>query len=484
MRSRWYWLLVAAAVSAPPAAADPPPGRPAEPRLILFGSWRLRQEYWNWFDDGDQGRYSFTGSLLRFGGSYVTPRFEATLELEQPTLANLPRDASLAPPLGQLGLGAAYRDANLSQEASLFVKQAFVRVRAPGTSGSGARLGRLEFIDGAETSPKDPSLAWMKRERIAHRLLGTFGFTHVGRSFDGGEAVYARPDFTVTLFAGMPTQGVFNLDGGGTLDEVKVGYAAVTRPLSGTGFQGDARVFGLHYRDERSGVVKQDNRPERARAADKEPVAIHTVGGHFLGLWETAGGKLDGLLWAAGQWGDFGSLSHEAFSLAAELGFQPNGVPGSCWFRVGFLHASGDGDPADGDHGTFFPVLPTPRLYARFPFYTNANLNDAFAQVIFKPAPGVTVRSDLHALWLADAPDLWYVGGGAFERSAFGFGGRPSGNHRGLATLLDVSVDWQWRKDTALTGYLGYAWGGDVIRSIYGGRRSGLFGYVELIRRF
>jgi alginate export protein len=476
--------------TAPPAATGQPapaaqPAAPARPKreFLFTGSWRTRQEVWDWFGRGDEGRYTFTGSLLRFGGTYATPRHDLSLELAQPTLLNLPKDASLPPPSGQLGHGASYRDANGGQELSLFVKQAFWRVKGLGGKSNSARLGRFEFVDGTETVPKEPSLAWLKRERIAHRLLGTFGFTHVGRSFDGGQFVHNTPDLNLTFFGGMPTEGVFDLDGGATLDDIKVGYAAATRPLTGKRFQGEGRLFGLYYLDERDGVVKTDNRPLPVRMADQEEVSIGTVGGHFLGLWDTGCGKVDGTLWTAGQFGDFGGLSHGAFALAAEAGFQPRGMRWSPWLRAGFFHASGDGDPADGDHGTFFPVLLTPRIYARFPFYTLANLNDAFAQVVLKPHPKWTVRSDVHALWLADPNDLWYIGGGAFQGPSFGYAGRPSNGKQSLATLVDLSADYQVRKYTTLSAYFGYAFGGGVIDRIYDGE-DGLYGYLEFTQRW
>lgn len=479
---------VRAAAAAGPGGTPAPGAAPAAPdpkrQLLLGGSLRVRQEYWDWFGPQKEGRYTYTGSLLRLGATYLTPKHELALELAQPTLLNLPTDATLPGALGQLGQGPSYRDANAPQETSLFVKQAYWRVKGVTGPGSNARLGRFEFVDGAEVMPKDPSLAWLKRERIAHRLVGTFGFTHVGRSFDGGQYVHTSPDQNVTLFAGMPTEGVFDLDGGTTLDDIQVGYASVTRSYRWKGFQGEGRLFGIYYLDDRDGVVKTDNRPLPVRRADTQDVNIGTFGGHAIGLWETPAGKVDGLFWAAGQVGGFGSLSHSAFSGAAELGFQPKGMAWNPWVRAGFFHASGDEDPADGTHETFFPVLPTPRIYARFPFFTLANLNDAFAQVIVKPHPKLTLRGDVHGLWLADESDLWYLGGGAFQRPTFGYGGRPSHGKRGLATLVDLSADYQWRKHTTFSGYIGYAWGGDVIDRTYGSGSTGLLGYLEVTRKF
>ena len=477
-----------AAPANPGATAPATPAAPAKarPRLVPFGSLRLRQEVWDWFGDlGGADRYTFTGSLLRFGAAYTSRRHDLTLELSQPTLLNLPWDASLAAPQGQLGLGAAYRDANVPQEASLFVKQAFWRYKGLGSAANSARLGRFEFIDGTETTPKDPSLAWLKRERIAHRLIGNFGWSHVQRSFDGGQLVRDTPGFNVTLFAGMPTEGVFDLDGGATLDQVKVGYAAATKPLSGRRFAGDARLFGIYYLDERDGLVNTDNRPLPVRTADTGDVSITTLGGHFAGVRDLGAGKADALLWGAGQWGDWGRQRHGALAFSAEVGYQPKGLWGSPWFRAGFSHFSGDGNSGNGRHGTFIPLLPTPRIYARFPFFTEANLNDAFFQAILRPHPKLTLRGDLHFLSLADQDDLWYAGGGAFQdQPSFGYAGRPSNGKSRLATLYDVSVEYQVRKYTTLSGYFGYARGGGVVERLDGAGSDGFLGFLELTRRW
>lgn len=482
--------VASVAQAAPPAPAPSVPASapPTKKRaLVPFGTWRLRQEVWDWFGDGLGGadRYTFTGSLLRFGAAYTSPRHDLTIELAQPTLLNLPTDASLAPPLGQLGLGAAYRDANAPTEASIFIKQGFWRVKGVGSQPNSLRLGRFEFIDGTETVPKDASLAWMKRERIAHRLLGNFGFSHVQRSFDGAQFVRNTPGLNLTFMGGLPTQGVFDLDGNDTLSDVQVGYGAATVPLKARRFAGEARLFGLYYSDGREAAVKTDNRPLPVRTADTSAIHVATIGGHWLGVRDLGSGTLDGLVWGAGQFGDWGRLTHGALAYAAEVGYQPRDLPGKPWFRAGFSHFSGDGNPNNDQHGTFFPVLPTPRIYARFPFYTEMNLNDAFLQVLLRPHRKVNVRGDVHFLTLADRDDLWYVGGGAFQREPlFGYAGRPSNGNRDLGTLYDVSVDYQALKNTTLTAYLGYATGGDVIGSIYTRSNHGLFAYLELTQRW
>lgn len=122
------------------------------------------------------------------------------------------------------------------------------------------------------------------------------------------------------------------------------------------------------------------------------------------------------------QVGSWGTLAHRAGAFAAEAGWQPPAVLAP-WIRGGLDYASGHRDPSDSTHGTFFQVLPTPRLYARFPFFSLMNSADTFGELILRPSKRLLTRTDVHALRLADEHDLWYQGGGAFQPRTFGYVG-------------------------------------------------------------
>src|SRR5262249_52981923 len=150
-------------------------------------------------------------------------------------------------------------------------------------------------------------------------------------------------------------------------------------------------------------------------------------------------GPLDMLGWAAVQRGAWGSLTQRAHAYALEVGWQP-ATFGSLapWLRSGYNEGSGDDNPTDQSHGTFFQLLPTPRVYARLPFFNLMNTRDTFGEAIVRPLKNLTIRTDVHALQLARSSDLWYSGGGAFQPGSFGYTGRPSNGHTGLGTLYDV----------------------------------------------
>jgi hypothetical protein len=214
-----------------------------------------------------------------------------------------------------------------------------------------------------------------------------------------------------------------------------------------------------------------------------DQVKIGTFGGNYTYVFEAEAGVVDAMVWGAVQTGEWGRQSHRAGSIAVEAGYQPKAA-WKPWIRAGFQHSTGDGNPTDGKHGTFFQILPTPRWHSRFPFYNQMNIQDAFAQVILRPHRALAIRSELHWLRLANANDLWYQGGGAFQPWTFGYIGRPSNGARGLGTLWDISADYQVNANVSVGGYFAVVQGKSVVSALYPRGRDAHLGYVELGYRF
>ena len=477
------WLVPAprALAQGTPGAASAPAGAPPPGALSLTASLRVRGESWDWFGPQEQGEYAFAAALARVGLGQRWPRAAWQVEVAAPALVGLPDDAVQPPPQGQLGLGASYYAANDADDSpvGIFVKQAFVRVGAPpGPATWSLRAGRFEFGEGTEAMPRHATVAAVRQQRVAQRLIGPFGFTHVGRSLDGAHLAIDRRAGNLTLMGALPTRGAFDVEGMSSLD-VRVGYGAFTRPFAWRGGTGEWRLFGIGYQDRRGGAVRADNRPLADRQADRADLDLATLGAHYLHVFATPAGEVDLLLWGALQRGDWGALAHEATAGAAEIGWQPPGLPLRPWLRAGVNQGSGDDDAADDTHGTFFQLLPTGRVYARFPFYNMMNTRDVFGSLLLRH-PRANLRLDARALSLADAADLWYSGSGAFERETFGYAGRPSGGEDGLATVLDASVEVRPRPWITLTAYGALARGGRVTRAIWGDDdRSARLLYLE-----
>lgn len=455
---------------------------PKKTEPLISGSLRVREEFWDWFNptSGDfDNQYHFTGAILRVAAARRFRWGEAKAEVAAPTLWGLPKNAAAPAPQGLLGLGGVYRTVNGGQNGSVFIKQAYLGKGFEG--GQNLRAGRFEFSEGAETVPGNPALAWVKRERVAQRLVGPFAWALVGRSLDGISYTLNLPTFNLTGLAAYPTQGVFDLDGAATLTAVRVGYLGATFPdYRNKSSYGEWRGFLLAYTDTRD-VARTDN----STVKDRDDINLWTVGGHVLRGGATAGGSWDALGWAAYQFGDWGKKSQSSFAFAAEGGYLFGKRDNAPWLRAGYYYASGDSDPSDGDHNTFYAPLSTPRIYARTPFYTESNIKDLFIQALWKPDPRVSLRADYHRLDLASSGDLWYSADGPFQtRPLFGMFGRPAGGKTALGDLTDLSVDFAATSRDTVTLYYGLMSGRSVIKNIYPNGARGSFAYLEYLRKF
>ena len=477
---------VPASANSPEAKPRPAPDPPKKlGPLILSGSWRFRTEAWDWFRPAyGQNAYAFEHSLLRISIGQKSDSYEWLIEGAQDAILGLPTQAVVAGTPGQLGLGGTYFAANGNAQNNVngFVKQAYAGFTLPGRGN--LRLGRFTFLDGAEVAPKDQTLATLVSTRITQRLIGDFGFSAVQRSFDGARLSSNAGGGNFTFFGARPTRGVYQTDGLGELS-IALFYGAYTRPLQFTHNAGELRVFSIGYIDERGAVLKTDNRPTAARTADKDQIRIGTYGADYLHVIHTdRQGQFDVLVWGVLQNGSWGTQTQRAGAFVGEVGWQPPVHTLNPWFSAGYSYGSGDSNPNDATHGTFFQILPTPRPYARFPFYNMENNKDYYGTAVFRLPRAFVVRSEAHALRLASAQDLWYLGGGAFQPKSFGYTGRTTNGQGSLANTWDASLDVPLHHDISMTLYYGHAWGKAAISAIYPDGTNAEFGYIETNFRF
>jgi hypothetical protein len=473
-----------ASQSAAPTATTSAAAPSGKINVKSSASLRSRVESWRWFDTTAAGDYQFAALLGRVGVQASRGRWQLRTDLSVPLLMGLPTDATLPAPLGQLGLGAAYAAASTttglprSTVAGVFVRQAALEWKNGTTV---ARLGRFDVSDGVERTPRSPALTSLKNTRVAQRLLGPFGFTHGQRANDGLTLQTTRAGHTFTAIAVRPTSGVFTVTRTGQSLPVNIGYGAWSSGGGGARGEWDARLFGLWYQDERA-LVPTDNRSATVRAAASRAITINTAGGHLVGVRTVQLWQFDGLAWGAVQNGNWSTLDHRAYALAIEGGVQRPAAPWAPWLRAGWYRGSGDRDAADGRHGTFFQVAPTPRLYARFPFYNGMNSDERFAYLTLKPRKTLSARIGMHEVHLATVNDLWLLGGGAFDDRAFGYVGRPvpSGSGTRLGLVMESSLEWRPNSHVALEGFIARATRADLPARIYGAGSVGNLALMEL----
>ena len=150
------------------------------------------------------------------------------------------------------------------------------------------------------------------------------------------------------------------------------------------------------------------------------------------------------------------------------------------WLRGGVVWASGDNDPFDDRHGTFFQMLPTVRRYAQSAVYSQMNNVEIFAQALLRPTPSLGIRTDRHHVGLASSRDHWYFGSGATQArgTLFSFSTRPSYGHTDLATIGEASIEYAIGPHWSVNGYVGVLRGGRVVQQAFPGRTM-TFSYVE-----
>jgi hypothetical protein len=472
------------------ASAQAPPDTPPPIQLgnvTVTGSLRSRLYLWDWFQPASgENQYQYSGNLLRLSFSRTLSSWDWDAEFAVPFLLGLPEGATRPAPQGALGLGSTYYTANGGEQnaAMIFPKQLYVRFDGLARiEGQTLQVGRFIFLDGSEIVPKEATLAAIKRDRISQRLLGDFGWSDAGRSFDGVHYSFSTPSNNFTFVGAIPTRGVYQVDGWGW-NRVGFGYGAYTHEWGRGMHSADTRVFFLEYDDWRPGL-KTDNRPLAVRHGDTENIRIDTFGGHSIHVITTATGKVDLVAWGAVQTGRWGAQRHRAFAFDFEGGWQPKILPKlKPWLRAGFTEGSGDKNPNDNTHGTFFQVLPSPRPYARFPFFNMMNTQDLLGALILRPHAKVTVSSEFHSLRLTNANDLWYSGGGVYQPWTFGYVGRSTSGRRSLGNLYDTSLEYRPARKVTLTAYFGYTQGLASMEKIYTEDKDGRFGYLEFLYRF
>jgi hypothetical protein len=433
-------------------------------RVDLGASLRVRTEMWDAFvDDGDW----FTGTRTRLRAQYGwAGKIVVATEFQDVQLHGMGEEAN--------GVALSYRNANdaESHASGDAIRQLFVEARP--SESSFLRVGRQDVKLGQEVLYPEPNWRYLKTARLGERLVGTVGWSHVERAYDGASAGWNVAGVQLYGFGARPTTGVFDAETGyRPLHDVALGGATVTVSRGTLLPSSELGVFGLHYRDDRP--TDEGGLPD--------DVATTTFGGHWLGVYALGPGNVDVLLWGALQYGRYADLDHSAAAGIVEIGYQLPGLWSKPWLRAGLNLGTGDGDPSDGDHETFFNVMPTNHLYYGFADQLALqNLDDWFVQLRALPHEKVSLNLFVHWFRLAGGDDARYAGTGAFSDEAFGYVGRPSGGYEHVGVEYDAVATVALHPSATLE--LGYSWmnGGAMYRTAPS--RSLEFFYASLELRY
>lgn len=458
-------------------------GVPDAPATIWNVRNWTRLEWWRFFEPppgGGDNEYAYPVNRLQAGVRRSASRYAFTAALQYVQFAGLPSGA-VGP--GPLGLGAVYfAHAGRSDSRQLYLRYLNVQLKNL-LPGMGIQVGRMPYSSGGESASGIPKIEAVKQQRLAARLVGEFEWSLYQRGYDGLRVDTTWRPGSATFVAFHPTQGGFEDAAGLMMKDVTVlGGSVMLKP--GTLIPGtELQTFTFRYDDSRSVAARPDNSGRSATSVD---VGLNTFGAALVAASPAQDGRQwDGLLWLAGQTGSWYAQTHRAASIAAEAGYQWSAIPWQPWLRGGALWASGDNDPSDDRHGTFFQMLPTVRRYAQTALYSQMNHTDVFVQALARPTASVGVRVDFHRVGLASSRDHWYFGSGATQArgTQFGFSTRPAGGHTDLATIVEASGDYIVSRHWSVNAYLGVARGGQIVRQAFPGRTM-TFGYLESVLQF
>ena len=472
------WLRLSALLCLGPeialAQAAPPDGLFATPslywqqgdhRVDLGLATRVRTESWQAFTD-ENSWYTATRTRVHLQYSW-RDEILAVGEFQDVRLHGMDPDGT--------GALANYRNANGggSQASGDDLRTLYLELRP--TPKTFMRAGRQDVrFDSQEVQYAEPNWRYLKSMRLGERLVGIVDWSHVGRAYDGFAAGVDVSGVELFGFGARPTQGVFEAeDAYRPLHDIFVGGATATVERGTLLANDELGLFGLYYLDDRPVT--------RGGLADE--VSVSTFGAHWLGVHPCGPGNVDVLLWGAYQTGDYNDLEQAAGAGIVELGYQLPNVFAKPWLRIGLNVASGDDDPADGDHDTFFNMLPSNHPYYGFADQLAfQNLWDSFVQLRLAPHPMLALNLFVHQFRLLEQDDSRYAGTGAYDDTAFGFTASPSNGHRNLGTEYDLAATFTPHK--AVTLEAGFAWldGGAVFQT--SAERDVQFGYVALELRY
>ena len=451
MRRAFQALSLAAAVLVfvvTPATAQQPE-QPGEPEVTPIIRNVTRIERWSFFEPPEGGgdpTYSLFGNRATLGVRVDSRRLTVQGALQYAQMIGLPR-RSIGP--GPLGPGPIfYVSAENSRAYQLYFKTLSLRLKnvVPRLS---IEIGRMTYESGEHTP-------------FAGRLIGNAEWSMFERAFDGVRVDYQGPAWDVHASFVMPTQGAFEESASPTIGLVQVTSARASR----AGFE----MFAHNYRDTRAVGARPDNTGARASRVD---VALQTVGGAFVR-------KISGVdvqLWGAWQHGDWYGDEHRAVSGSGEAGYSWTRVRSEPALSAGLLYASGDDDPNDGTHGTFFPMVPTTAPPVLAGTYAQMNVRDVYVRGGATPHRRLSVSAEVHRLSLASRQDRWYSGTGAtaFAGTYFGYSSRASTLATGLGTFVQLSAESPLTPHWRVSATTGLIRGGAVVRRQFAGRSLAVF---------
>ncbi len=336
------------------------------------------------------------------------------------------------------------------------------------------------------------------------RLVGSFDWNNIGRTFDAVKLHFEQPNWWLDGFASsvaVPTRSKYNQSDFFNGNETHRGqvfsglyfsttalpfqttdvYAFHLHEETGPKYQptalGDTNFATLGLRvKSKPGVFHHEPAPApdgKSVADGKSPPPPPPAAPKPLGL------DYDGEF--AFQTGELRGLDLSAFAVHAGAGYTFE-VPWAPRLGVEYNYASGDNHPGDSTVETFQNLFPTNhKFYGFMDVFSWQNMHNPAISLKVAPCKKVTAQVDYHGFWLATNEDVWYRANGttavrplnALARNADKFAGSE----------LDFTVTYKPIRQLSLLAGYSHFFAGSYLKDT-GAHDDADFGYVQATIEF
>jgi len=343
---------------------------------------------------------------------------------------------------------------------SFDLRQAYVEIADYAKSPWGLKVGRQILSYGDE------------------RLVGAFDWNNFGRTFDAVKLTYKTKGFTVDAFTSTPvviTRNNFNQSDlfNGTESNRGLVFSGVYATFDELPF-GTLDLYSLFVNEPRGNTANAQGLVSTAGVNARHSDFV-TLGTRIKGDPK----KLNGLEFQgefAYQVGDVRGLSLNAFAANVGVGYNFD-LPMKPRLYAEYNFASGDGNSADRNVGTFQNLFPTNhKFYGIMDVFAWQNLHNAMLSFKVTPVKNVTAQVDFNAFWLADTNDSWYRANGITAVRPLNAAARGASDYCG--SELDFIVTWNPCKAVQIQGGYSHFFAGSYLKST-GFHSDADFGYVQ-----
>jgi hypothetical protein len=324
-------------------------------------------------------------------------------------------------------------------------------------------------------NPKKGLSATLGRQFLSYgdqRLVGPLEWLNSARTFDAAKFRYTAEKYSLDFFVSSPvafTNNMWNqspfLDNDEASNDLFSGLYLSTLFVP---FNLTTDFYLFKKSDDGNGNFG-------ARRGDTD---FYTLGT----LWKGDPKKLGGWDYTtemAYQFGEVSGRNLSAFAGHWAVGYNWLTHPWKPRIGLQYNYSPGDGDPNDGDLGTFQNLYPTNHLFYGYMDTTGwINMHNPQLNLSFSPTPKLKIMLDYHLYWNANNADSWYRVNGVttvrpLNAAATGAGSTFRGQE------IDLTAIYKLHPHVGLMAGYSYYIAGDYLQAT-GASDDAHFGYVQL----